>query len=311
MKLSVNRACLKPVAYAVGVALAIFQILFTGGFFILEPPLLRGIHLSAIMVLVFLLVPPLKKYKGKEEPVIFIGMDLILCAIAIAIGCYFYVELENLLNRIVYVDEVTNVDLVLGTACILLVLEITRRTTGFPLFCVALAFLLYGLFGSYLPSAIGHNGISYDRLIEMEFLLSDGIFGTCLATGATMIFAFIMFGAFLERSNMSSIFMDLACLLTRKSQGGPAKVAIFASALFGTISGSSPANVYSTGIFTIPLMKKVGYSPAFAGAVEAVASTGGQIMPPVMGAAAFIMADITGLGYLPIATAALLPAVLY
>lgn len=309
MKLSVNRACLKPVAYAVGVALAIFQILFTGGFFILEPPLLRGIHLSAIMVLVFLLVPPLKKYKGKEEPVIFIGMDLILCAIAI--GCYFYVELENLLNRIVYVDEVTNVDLVLGTACILLVLEITRRTTGFPLFCVALAFLLYGLFGSYLPSAIGHNGISYDRLIEMEFLLSDGIFGTCLATGATMIFAFIMFGAFLERSNMNSIFMDLACLLTRKSQGGPAKVAIFASALFGTISGSSPANVYSTGIFTIPLMKKVGYSPAFAGAVEAVASTGGQIMPPVMGAAAFIMADITGLGYLPIATAALLPAVLY
>ena len=146
VKLSVNRACLKPVAYVVGVALAIFQILFTGGFFILEPPLLRGIHLSAIMVLVFLLVPPLKKYKGKEEPIIFIGIDLILCAIAIAIGCYFYVELENLLNRIVYVDEVTNVDLFLGTACILLVLEITRRTTGFPLFCVALAFLLYGLF---------------------------------------------------------------------------------------------------------------------------------------------------------------------
>ena len=311
MKLSVNRACLKPVAYGVGVALAIFQILFTGGFFILEPPLLRGIHLSAIMVLVFLLVPPLKRYKGKEEPVIFIAIDLLLCAVAIAIGLYFYVELENLLNRIVYVDEVTNVDLFLGTACVLLVLEVTRRTTGFPLFCVALAFLLYGLFGSYLPASIGHNGISYDRLIEMQFLLSDGIYGTCLATGATMIFAFIMFGAFLERSNMSSVFMDLACLLTKKSQGGPAKVAIFASALFGTISGSSPANVYSTGIFTIPLLKKVGYSPAFAGAVEAVASTGGQIMPPVMGAAAFIMADLTGLGYLPIATAALLPAVLY
>ncbi len=311
VKLSVNRACLKPVAYGVGVALAIFQILFTGGFFILEPPLLRGIHLSAIMVLVFLLVPPLKRYKGKEEPVVFIAIDLLLCAVAIAIGMYFYVELENLLNRIVYVDEVTNVDLFLGTACVLLVLEVTRRTTGFPLFCVALAFLLYGLFGSHLPAAIGHNGISYDRLIEMQFLLSDGIYGTCLATGATMIFAFIMFGAFLERSNMSSVFMDLACLLTKKSQGGPAKVAIFASALFGTISGSSPANVYSTGIFTIPLMKKVGYSPAFAGAVEAVASTGGQIMPPVMGAAAFIMADLTGLGYLPIATAALLPAVLY
>ena len=145
----------------------------------------------------------------------------------------------------------------------------------------------------------------------MQFLLTDGIFGTCLSTGATMVFAFIMFRAFLERSNMSSVFMDLACLLTKKSQGGPAKVAIFASALLGTISGSSPANVYSTGIFTIPLMKRVGYSPAFAGAVEAVASTGGQIMPPVMGAAAFIMADITGLGYLSIASAAILPSLLY
>lgn len=311
MTYSFNRASLKPIAYAVGIALAIFQILFTGGFFILEPPLLRGVHLSAIMVLVFLLVPPCKKYKGQNEPLIFILIDLILCAIAIAIGFYFYIELENLLNRIIYVDPVTQTDLFLGTACMVLVLEITRRTTGWPLFIVALCFLLYGLFGSYLPASIGHNGISYERLIELQFLLSDGIYGTCLATGATMIFAFIMFGAFLERSNMSSVFMDLACLLTKRSKGGPAKVAIFASALFGTISGSSPANVYSTGIFTIPLMKKVGYKPAFAGAVEAVASTGGQIMPPVMGAAAFIMADITGLGYLPIATAALLPAVLF
>ena len=119
MKLSVNRACLKPAAYVIAVALAIFQILFTGGFFIIEPPLLRGIHLSAIMVLVFLLVPPLKKYKGKEEPVIFLLVDIVLCAIAVAIGVYFYVELENLLNRIVYVDEVTEIDLFLGTACIL------------------------------------------------------------------------------------------------------------------------------------------------------------------------------------------------
>jgi len=311
MKLTANRSFLKPIAYAVGVALAIYQIIFTGGFYVLEPPLLRGVHLAAIMIMVFLLVPPFGKYKGKEEPIIFILIDLLLCGVAIAIGCYFYVELENLLNRIVYVDEVTTVDLWLGTACILLVLEITRRTTGFPLFCVAVAFLLYALFGDKLPTSIGHNGISYDRLVEMQFLLSDGIFGTCLATGATMIFAFIMFGAFLERSNMSSVFMDLACLLTKRSKGGPAKVAIFASALFGTISGSSPANVYSTGIFTIPLMKRVGYSPAFAGAVESVASTGGQLMPPVMGAAAFIMADITGLGYLAIASAAILPSVLY
>ena len=220
-------------------------------------------------------------------------------------------ELDNLLERIRYVDEVTGADLFFGTATILLVLEITRRTSGLPLVIVCSVFLLYALFGQYLPASIGHNGISYDRLVEMQFLLQDGIYGSCLAVGATMIFAFIMFGAFLERSNMSSLFMDLACLLTRKSRGGPAKVAIFASALFGTISGSSPANVYSTGIFTIPLMKKVGYRPAFAGAVEAVASTGGQIMPPVMGAAAFMMAELCGVSYLEVAKAALLPALLY
>ena len=307
----VDRSRLKPLAYAIGVGLTLFQILFTGGFFVIDTPLLRGIHLSIVMVLVFLLIPVSARYRKQPEPWYLLALDLVCCAVAVATAFYFMLELDNLLERIRYVDEVTGADLFFGTATILLVLEITRRTSGLPLVIVCSVFLLYALFGQYLPASIGHNGISYDRLVEMQFLLQDGIYGSCLAVGATMIFAFIMFGAFLERSNMSSLFMDLACLLTRKSRGGPAKVAIFASALFGTISGSSPANVYSTGIFTIPLMKKVGYRPAFAGAVEAVASTGGQIMPPVMGAAAFIMADLTGLGYLPIATAAVLPALLY
>ncbi len=307
----IDRSRLKPLAYAIGVGLTLFQILFTGGFFVIDTPLLRGIHLSIVMVLVFLLIPISSKYRKQPEPWPLLALDLLFCAIAAATAFYFMYELDNLLERIRYVDDVTGMDLFFGTATMLLVLEITRRTSGLPLVIVCSVFLLYALFGQYLPSSIGHNGISYERLVEMQFLLQDGIYGSCLAVGATMIFAFIMFGAFLERSNMSSLFMDLACLLTRKSRGGPAKVAIFASALFGTISGSSPANVYSTGIFTIPLMKKVGYKPAFAGAVEAVASTGGQIMPPVMGAAAFIMADLTGLGYLPIATAAVLPALLY
>ena len=307
----VDRSRLKPLAYAIGVGLTLFQILFTGGFFVIDTPLLRGIHLSIVMVLVFLLIPVSARYRKQPEPWYLLALDLVCCAVAVATAFYFMLELDNLLERIRYVDEVTGADLFFGTATILLVLEITRRTSGLPLVIVCSVFLLYALFGQYLPASIGHNGISYDRLVEMQFLLQDGIYGSCLAVGATMIFAFIMFGAFLERSNMSSLFMDLACLLTRKSRGGPAKVAIFASALFGTISGSSPANVYSTGIFTIPLMKKVGYRPAFAGAVEAVASTGGQIMPPVMGAAAFMMAELCGVSYLEVAKAALLPALLY
>lgn len=309
--LHIDRSRFKGLAYIIGVGLTFFQILFTGGFFVIDTPLLRGVHLSIVMVLVFLLFPISARYKGVKEPWFLVAADLLCCLIAAATVFYFMYELENLLERIRYVDEVTNVDLFFGTATILLVLEVTRRTSGMPLVTVCLCFLLYALFGQHLPASIGHNGISYDRLIEMQFLLQDGIYGTCLSVGATMIFAFIMFGAFLERSGMSSLFMDLACLLTKRSRGGPAKVAIFASALFGTISGSSPANVYSTGIFTIPLMKRVGYDARFAGAVEAVASTGGQVMPPVMGAAAFIMADLTGLGYLPVATAAVLPALLY
>ena len=182
---------------------------------------------------------------------------------------------------------------------------------GLPLVIVASAFLAYGLGGQYLPGILRHDGVTYKMLCEQLYLVTEGLYGIPLAVSSTMIFAFVMFGAFLHVSGMSSVFMDLACLLTRKSKGGPAKVAIFASALFGTISGSAPANVYGTGTFTIPLMKRVGYAPAFAGAVEAVASTGGQIMPPIMGAAAFIMADLTGTGYIQVAKAALLPAILY
>ncbi len=167
------------------------------------------------------------------------------------------------------------------------------------------------MFGANLPGPLAHTEISYEALIEQLFLLTEGIYGVAITAAATMIFAFVLFGSFLEVSTMSNLFIDLSCLLTKKTKGGPAKVSIFASALFGTISGSAQANVYGTGIFTIPLMKRVGYQPHFAGAVEACASTGGQLMPPIMGAAAFIMADVTGLGYLTIAKSALLPSILF
>lgn len=176
---------------------------------------------------------------------------------------------------------------------------------------VAGALLLYAFFGDLLPRAVKHTGFTFDAIAEHLFLLNEGVYGIPVGTATTTLFGFIMFWTFLERSKMSFIFMDPACLLTRTSQGGPVKVAIFASALFGTISGSASANVYGTGIFTIPLMKKEGYRPAFAGAVEAVASTGGQLMPRSWTRRPFSWPNLSGAGYLNVAKAALLPAVMY
>ena len=292
MSLSLDRSLLKPVATVVAIVLSLFQIYFTGGFGVTDAHILRGTHLTLIMILVLLLVPSRKLAPGEKEGWFPILIDLALIALAIAINVYVFQEADNISRRLKYVEDVTNLDLFYGTGLVLLVLEATRRTSGWPLVIVSGSFLAYAMFGEYMPGGLAHNGIEYDRLIEQLFLLTDGIYGVPLGAAAGMIFAFVMFGAFLESSKMSSLFMDLACLLTRKSAGGPAKVSIFASALFGTISGSAAANVYGTGTFTIPLMKKVGYTPHFAGAVEAVASTGGQMMPPIMGAAAFIMADV-------------------
>ncbi|WP_294557636.1 TRAP transporter permease [uncultured Mailhella sp.] len=305
-----SRKSVAPIASVVAVVLTLFQIYSTGGFGVLPTPIQRGTHLALIMTLVFLWRPAFR-YKDGKEPLPMFLLDLCLAVLALAIGAYIIMENDYIMDRLRYVDPLTDMDWFMGVSCVLLVLEITRRTAGLPLVIVSVVFILYAFFGQYLPGGLRHNGIYTPDLLEQLFLTTDGIYGVPLAAAAGMIYAFVMFGAFLEKANMSSLFMDLACLLTRRSQGGPAKVAIFASALFGTISGSAPANVYGTGTFTIPLMKRVGYAPAFAGAVEAVASTGGQMMPPIMGAAAFIMADLIGVSYLEIAKAALLPSLLY
>ena len=235
----------------------------------------------------------------------------------LATAVYFALHLTEITTRMRYIDDVTPAAKFFAAATVLLVLEITRRTTGWALVIVASTLILYAFFGDMLPRAVKHTGFTFDVIVEHLFLLNEGVYGIPIGVATSTLFGFIMFGAFLERSKMSSIFMDLACLLPwcgrppRTPRGGPAKVAIFASALFGTISGSAAANVYGTGTFTIPLMKKVGYRAPFAGAVEAVASTGGQLMPPIMGATAFVMADVTGAGYLAVAKAALLPSLLY
>ena len=306
------RSLLQPIFIVLAIFLCVFQIYTTSGIAVVNSTLQRVAHLSIVLCLVFLFVPIHPVYKKeKTEPAIFVLLDLCLAVLALAIAGYYFMNETLIFERFAYVDPVEDIQMFFGTALICLVLEATRRTAGLPLVIVAITFLAYALLGANLPGPLAHVEITPEALIEQLFLLTEGIYGVAMAAAATMIFAFVLFGSFLEVSGMSNLFIDLSCLLTRKTKGGPAKVAIFASALFGSISGSAQANVYGTGIFTIPLMKRVGYRPHFAGAVEACASTGGQLMPPIMGAAAFIMADVTGLGYLTIAKSALLPSILF
>ena len=306
-----SRESLKKAAYPIGIAMALLQLYYTIGYGVLEGSLLAAIFLSFALTMIFLLHPAVKPREGRGEPVFLLLVDLVLAACAIATSVYLYFNYEELQERMAYIDEVPAQAVALAYILVGLSLEATRRMTGLPLFTVAIAFFAYFLWGDHLPALIRHNGATLENIAENMYLTGEGVYGIPIMLACSTLFAFMMFGAFLEGSNMSSIFMDLAYRLTRKSQGGPAKVAIFASALFGTISGSSAGNVYTTGVFTIPLMKKCGYQPHFAGAVEAVASTGGQIMPPVMGAAAFMMAELCGVSYLEVAKAALLPALLY
>jgi len=307
----VEKYFFKSMLVFLSIVFVIFQIATTSGLVIIDTIIQRSFHLALVAALTFLAKP---MFKRSGSPTLFaIGrlLDFVFFLLALSTAWYFYTNLDYMLERIPYVDPMEQLDNIYGVITVLIVLEITRRTSGNALVIVAILSLLYAVCGPWLPGPLNHSGTSVSRLLEHVFLLPDGIYGIPLSNAATIIFAFILFGAFLEKCRMNDLFMDLACLVTRNAKGGPAKAAIFGSALFGSISGSAVANVYGTGIFTIPMMKRVGYRNSFAGAVEAVASTGGQIMPPVMGAAAFIMADITGCGYLAVAKAALLPAILY
>jgi len=205
----------------------------------------------------------------------------------------------------------TTGDIVFGAVCILLVLEAFRRVVGIPITIVAVFFLAYAYWGPYFPGMFAHRGFSYTRIISHMYVTTEGILGMPVGVAATFVYMFILFGAFLHKTGLGKFFIDLALAATGHRIGGPAKVAVLASGFFGTISGSSVANTVTTGTFTIPLMKSIGYKPEFAGAVEAAASTGGQLMPPIMGAAAFVMSQFIGIAYIEIAIAAALPALLY
>lgn len=267
--------------------------------------IIRALHVSFLMFLIFMLYPATKS--GRKEQSI-PWYDVLLSLLGFSVGFYHLIFEADLIERS---GDPTTADLVVATLASVLVFEAARRVVGLALPIVCALFLAYGFFGQYLPLSIAHRGFGFDQIVGQLYLGSDGILGIPTLVSATYIFLFILFGTFLEHAGMIRLFNALALGLVGRAQGGPAKVAVISSGLMGTISGSGVANVLTVGQFTIPLMRRFGYTPVFAGAVEATASMGGQIMPPVMGAVAFIMAETLNVAYADIVKAAIIPAMLY
>ncbi len=279
----------------------------------------RGAHLLFALALVFLVYPTLRKTeKAPEGPVMrddaggIIGgdkssapaswLDWLCIAASVVTIAYIWIDHERLITRFVYVDDPTGLELALGTLFVALVIDATRRVIGWALPITAIIFLAYAYFIANARP---------EQIIEIMYITTEGIFGTTLGVSASYVIMFVLFGAFMERTGVGRLFMDFALSLTGHTAGGPGKVSVVSSSLFGTVSGSAVANVLVDGPITIPLMKRSGFRPPFAAAVESVASTGGQIMPPVMGAAAFVMAEFLGVSYFQVTLWAIIPAILY
>ncbi|HUW70225.1 MAG TPA: TRAP transporter permease [bacterium] len=291
------------VVTAIAIAFSCFQ-LYTAVFGVLDAMIQRSIHLAFGLVLVFLLYPSSKKWsRTRLNPI-----DLGLAIIGALTPMYIIANYGQLVLR---AGTATPIDMVVGVIGILLVLEAARRIVGLPIVIIASLFIAYAFAGPYLPGQLAHRGVDVGDLVQHLYFTTEGVFGIPLGVSSTFIFLFILFGAYLEKTGLGQYFIDLANSVAGRAAGGPAKVAVLSSGLMGTVSGSSVANVVGTGSFTIPMMKRLGYKPEFAGAVEAAASTGGQLMPPIMGAAAFLMAEMTNIPYVRIIGAAVIPALLY
>lgn len=289
--------------FLIAVAFSTFQ-LWTATFNPLSSMVVRSVHVGFLLLMTYTLFGFRPEAERKRVP----WYDWLLGLTAFAIGLYQYVFEVDLIQR---AGDPNTTDLVVGTIAVALVFEGARRIMGLALPIMCGVFIPYALFGRYLPFGLGHRGYDLDQVIDNLFLSTEGIYGTPTFVSASYIFLFILFGAFLERAGMIKLFNDVSLGLVGHAKGGPAKVAVISSGLMGMINGSGVANVLTTGQFTIPLMMRFGYRPAFAGAVEATASMGGQLMPPVMGAAAFIMAETIGVPYSEVAVAAAIPAFLY
>jgi TRAP transporter 4TM/12TM fusion protein len=297
---------LKQVLRILAIGMSVYH-LYVGASGPPEALIFRGTHLALAVTLIFLWYP-FGARSPQAHPTL---LDWACVLLNLASIGYLFLQYDYVMTRLAYVTPLRRWDLLLGIVLTLLVLEVTRRTIGPALPITALVSLAYALLGPYLPPPLKHRGFSLELVIDQLFLTTDGIFGIPLAVSATYVILFVLFGAFLEKSGTGQLFMDLASAVAGHTPGGPGKVSCISSGLFGTISGSAVANVMVDGWLTIPLMKRTGFRAHFASAVEAVASTGGQIMPPVMGAAAFVMAEFLGVAYITIAKHAVIPAILY
>lgn len=266
----------------------------------------RSTFIALVLFLAFILYPAKKDAPKNTNKVPW--YDLVLAVASAASFLYMGFNFDQLVAQ---AGNYTSVDIAVAIIAIVLLFEACRRVVGVPILVVVGLFILYAYFGAHIPGYFGHRGFGLERIATHLYYTTEGIIGTPLSVCSTFIFLFILFGAFLERTGIGQFFIDIANSIAGKATGGPAKVAVISSALQGTITGSSVANTVGSGSFTIPMMKRMGYRPEFAAAVEAAASTGGQIMPPIMGAAAFLMAEMTGIPYSNIVIAAIVPAFLY
>ncbi|ACK53211.1 TRAP transporter permease [Thauera aminoaromatica] len=295
-----GKGMLRVVFYS-AILFSVFQLV-TSAFSPLSSTVVRALHVGFLLLLTFLLHPVQGGQGRTSLATKVIGFGALL------LSGYHWIYEADLVQR---AGELTQADMVVGVVTLVLVFEAARRIMGLALPLICLGFLAYALFGEYLPGELAHRGYGLDQVVGQLAFGTEGIYGTPTYVSSSYIFLFILFGAFLEQAGMIDLFTNFALGTVGHTKGGPAKVAVVSSGLMGTINGSGVANVVTTGQFTIPLMKKFGYTPAFAGAVEATSSMGGQIMPPVMGAVAFIMAETINVPYVEIAKAAAIPAMLY
>ena len=304
-----NASLVKAVSLVVtviAVCLSIFQ-LYTAGLTAMTAMVQRSLHLGAILVLCFLLKPPFAGAR-KDRYSVWFFIDLALVALTLYSCLYISINLDAIFAR---QGDWAPSDIWVGCLGVILVLEGCRRMIGGVMAGICVVFLLYAYLGPYMPELIIHKGYSIERISTTLWLTTEGVFGIPIGVAATFVFIFVLFGAFLEESGGGNFFIDLAHALTGRFSGGPAKTSVIASGFMGSVSGSAVGNVVATGSFTIPMMKRVGYRPHVAGAIEAAASTGGQLMPPIMGAGAFLMAEFTNTSYLEIIKVALVPAIMY
>ncbi|MBV6274325.1 TRAP transporter fused permease subunit [Alcaligenaceae bacterium CGII-47] len=294
------RGWLRWVILIFGASIALFHI-YVLGVEPINPWYLRAVHVSMMCILILALLPISKGPLG-------VFLDISMAVFVAASAAYIIINLDQMMYRLVIAPSPW--DLLFATGTLAVVLEVTRRSTGIALPLITAAFIIYALYGDYMPGLFWHQGLSFSRLIGMLFS-DQGIYGLITGISSTYVILFIIFGAFIEISGVGQLFIDSAMSVAGRYRGGPAKMAVAASMLFAGISGSAIANVVSTGTFTIPLMKAIGFAPAVAGAIEAAASTAGNLTPPIMGPSAFIMAEILGIPYAIILVKAFIPAALY